>query len=137
MIRVVVDTNVFISAVLGGALGNMIDHWRAGDFTLLVTDAIVREYLTVLRRPKFALPSDVVDSIIGYVFHKAEFVTPTEQLRVIEADPHDNMFLEAAIAGNATWIVSGDRHLLDLGNYRHIPIITAREFLNRLKSEVS
>jgi predicted nucleic acid-binding protein len=52
--RVVIDTNVMVSAVLGGSVGAVLDHWRLGRFTLVVTDAIVREYLEVLRRPKFA-----------------------------------------------------------------------------------
>jgi len=119
--------------VLGGVLAAVIEHWRAGHFVLLVTDEIVHEYLVVLRRPKFALPVEVVDDIIGYVLHKAEFVTPSEHLRVIQVDPSDNKFLEAAIAGSADLIVSGDRHLLQFGAYRHIPIITAREFLARLE----
>lgn len=132
MMRIVLDTNVFVSAVMGGALGAVIDHWRAGHFTLVVTDEIVREYLTVLRRPKFGLPAEAIDDIVGYVFHKADFVLPDERLTVIQADPNDDKFLEAAVAGHAALIVSGDRHLLQLGVYRAIPIITARHLLDRL-----
>jgi putative PIN family toxin of toxin-antitoxin system len=137
MMRVVLDTNVFVSAMLGGALAAVIEHWQAGRFTLIVTDEIVGEYLAVLRRPKFGLPTDVVDAIIGYVFRKAEFVTPAERLRVVEADPKDDKFLEAAVAGEAVAIVSGDRHLSSLQAYRGIPVVTPREFLNRLASETS
>jgi len=132
--RVVIDTNVMVSGVLGGSVGAVLDHWRLGRFTLVVTDAIVGEYLEVLRRPKFALPPDVVDTIIGYVFHKAEFVYPSERVAVITADPKDNQFLEAAVAGNADSIVSGDQHLLSLGSFRGTPIITARGFLERLEA---
>jgi len=132
MMRIVLDTNVFVSAVLGGALRAVIDHWRAGRFTLIVTDEIVGEYLAVLRRRKFGLPNDVIDDIVGYVFRKAEFVTPVERLRVVEADPKDDKFLEAAVAGGAALLVSGDRHLSSLGAYRGIPVVSPREFLNRL-----
>jgi hypothetical protein len=133
MMRVVIDTNVFVSAVLGGKLASVLGAWQAGRFTLVVSVEVVREYLEVLRRPKFDLPADVVDSIAGYLFHRAEFVTPVERLSVVEVDPKDDRFLEAAVAGQATLIVSGDNHLLALRAFRHIPIISAREFLNRLE----
>jgi len=135
--RVVIDTNVFVSAVLGGALAEVLDRWQAGQFTLVVTDDIVREYLEVLRRPKFALPAGVIDTIVGYVFHKAEFFIPTEAVAAVSADPKDDRFLEAAIAGDADLIVSGDRHLLDLRSFRGTPIVTARDLLNRLQDKSS
>ena len=134
MTRLVLDTNVFVSAVLGATLAAVMDQWRAGRFTLIVTDEIVGEYLTVLRRSKFGLPPDVIDDIIGYVFRKARFVTPVERLRVIQADSADDKFLEAAVAGNAALIVSGDHHLLSLQAFRGMPIITPRELLDRLAS---
>ncbi|MBM4431927.1 MAG: hypothetical protein FJ026_16500 [Chloroflexi bacterium] len=60
---------------------------EAEHLTLLVSDEIVREYFEVLNRPKFILPSSVVDDLISYVLHKAEFVTPVERVRIVEADP--------------------------------------------------
>ncbi|MBM3239972.1 PIN domain-containing protein [Candidatus Poribacteria bacterium] len=56
-------------------------------------------------------------------------VTPTERIKVIEQDPDDNRILECAVEGNVNYIVSGDRHLLNLGRYRGIEIITISEFL--------
>ena len=129
--RVVLDTNVFVSAVLGGKLTPLLDHWRLGHFVLIATDEIVREYHDVLRRPKFDLPSSVVEDIIGFVFRRAEFIVPTEKVIVIQEDPKDNCFLEAAIAGAVDTIVSGDRHLLNLKAFRNIPIIAASTFLDR------
>ena len=136
MKRIVIDTNVFVSAVLGGTLKVVLDYWREKRFTLLVTDEIVREYLEVLRRPKFGLPGSVVDNIIAYIFHRAEFVTPIEKVHVVEADPKDNKFLEAALAGNADEIISGDGHLLNLQTFQQIPIITAHEFIESLKNQL-
>ena len=133
--RVVIDTNVFVSAVLGGKLVAVFEAWRARRFTLIVSDEIVHEYHQVLCRPKFGLPVSVVDDIIGYVLRRAEFAVTAESLQVIEADPTDNRFLEAALAGEASLVVSGDRHLLHLRMYRDIPIITARAFLDRLEDE--
>jgi len=79
----------------------------------------------------------VIDTIVGYVFHKAEFFIPTEAVAAVSADPKDDRFLEAAIAGDADLIVSGDRHLLDLRSFRGTPIVTARDLLNRLQDKSS
>ena len=51
--RIVPDTNIFISALLGGMLGVIVDKWKAGKFSLIITDAIAREYLDVINRSKF------------------------------------------------------------------------------------
>lgn len=130
--RVVLDTNVLVSAVLGGVLAKILDAWYAGRFTLLVNDEVLYEYRDVLSRPKFELTLDEVDGIVGYVFHHAEFVTVTRSLRVVESDPDDDKFLEVALAGRANLIVSGDRHLLALESYEHIPVIAGRAFLDGL-----
>ena len=66
----------------------------------------------------------------------AEFVMPEEHISVIQADPTDNKFIEAAIAGQVDLIVSGDKHLLELKEYKSIPFITAREFLDGLETAV-
>lgn len=132
--RVVLDTNVFISAVLGGKLGVVLDEWKAGKFTLIVTDSVAAEYIDVINRPKFKIPSDEIVGVTDYLLDTAEFVTSAEEIFAITADPTDNKFLEAAIAGQVDFIVSGDNHLLSLGTFREIPIITPRNFLNHLDS---
>lgn len=132
--RVVLDTNVFVSGVLGGALAEVITRWQAGEFTVVVSDEIAREYLEVLRRPKFGLPAEVIDDIGAYLLQNADFVTPTEVLHVVPDDPEDDKFIEAAVAGEAELLVSGDRHLLALRNYQDLSIVTARDFLERLAS---
>jgi putative PIN family toxin of toxin-antitoxin system len=135
MMRVVLDTNIFISAVLGGRLGVIIDDWKAGKFTLIITDAIAREYLDVINRPKFKIPKNEIIEATDYLLQTAEFVTPDEKISVIVADLTDNKFLEAAVAGKVNFIVSGDGHLLDLESFRDIPIITAKEFVTWLESQ--
>lgn len=110
--RVVLDTNVFVSMALGGTVGRINDAWKAGAFTLVVSDAIVSEYLDVLQRPKLHLTADIVSVLLARVQRKAEFVESTESVHAVEADPTDNKFLEAALAGQAIYVVSGDSHLL-------------------------
>lgn len=131
--RVVLDTNVFASSALGGQIGAINAAWRASQFTLIMSDVIFSEYIDVLSRPKLHLTAEIVSAIIARVQRKAEFVTSTEIITAVEADPTDNKFLEAALEGQADYVVSGDRHLLDLKTFRSIPILTAREFIERLK----
>lgn len=130
--RVVLDTNIFISAVLGGRLGIIIDEWKAGKFKLIVSEAIAREYLDVINRPKFKIPPAEILTATEYLLQNAEFVTPKEEIVVIVADPTDNKFLEAAVAGRVDYIVSGDAHILNLGSFGGISIIQAKNFIELL-----
>ena len=132
--RVVVDTNIIVSGYLGGALEAIIVAWKSGKFTLVVSDAIADEYHEVLKRPKFKIERAELDDFSALLLDKAEFVNPLETISAIVADPADNKFLEAAITGKVNLIVSGDNHLLELKTYGEIPIITARDFITRLKS---
>ena len=65
----------------------------------------------------------------------AEIVKPDISLHVITEDPDDNRVLECAAKGNADYIVTGDRHLLKLGSYEAIPIVTVRQFLDAVEAE--
>ncbi len=132
--RVVVDTNVLISAVLGGTLKVLVDAWKARKFTLVVSEPIVHEYLDVLNRPKFRLTPEEISATTDYLLTSAEFVTPQETVSAIEVDPTDNKFLDAALAASADYVVSGDAHILDFESFRGIPILTARKFIDRLSA---
>ena len=133
--RVVLDTNIFISMTLGGLVGKINDSWKSGKFTLVVSDEIVSEYLNVLQRPKFHLEAETVVAILGRIQRRADFVTPAIKIHWVEADPNDDKFLEAGLEGKADYIVSGDSHLLDLKIFRGIEFLSAREFIDRLERE--
>lgn len=134
MKRVILDTNIIISSVLGGALFLVLEKWDKENFTVIVTTDIVSEYFEVLNRPKFELTQETIDKITRYIYQFSEFVVPEEQIRFIKDDPKDDKFLEAAIAGKVDYIVSGDKHLLDLKEFRSIPIISGREFIDWLEA---
>jgi putative PIN family toxin of toxin-antitoxin system len=134
MKRVVLDTNIVISSVLGGALVLVLEKWNEQKFTVVVTTDVVSEYFEVLNRPKFRLKQETIDKITQYIYQFSEFVVPEEKIRFIEDDPKDDKFLEAAVTGKVDFIVSGDNHLLALQEFRAIPIITGREFLDWLKT---
>ncbi len=132
MKRVILDTNIIISSALGGALVLVLEKWDEGKFTVIVTTDVVSEYFEVLNRPKFKLTQETIDKITRYIYQFSEFVVPEEQIRFIEDDPKDDKFLEAAVAGKVDLIVSGDNHLLALKEFRSIPIVSGREFLDWL-----
>jgi putative PIN family toxin of toxin-antitoxin system len=105
---------------------------ESGKIQISHVRAIAREYLDVINRPKFKIPQIEIMTVTEYLLQNAEFVIPEEKIVVIVADPTDNKFLEAAVVGKVNYIVSGDGHLLDLGSFRDIPIITARDFIDLL-----
>jgi putative PIN family toxin of toxin-antitoxin system len=127
--RVVLDTNVLVSGLLGGTATEVIRWWRAGAFDLILSEEIRDEYAAVLNRPKFKLPPWVVQELLGHIRDQAEWIVQSSEIKAVARDPSDNKFLEAAVTGQADWLVSGDKDLLDLGEFDGIPIIPPREFL--------
>ncbi|HEY3269228.1 MAG TPA: putative toxin-antitoxin system toxin component, PIN family [Armatimonadota bacterium] len=129
--RVVVDTNVMVSALLSasGSPRKVVDHIRLHG-TFLASEETVAEIAAVLHRPKFLryiTPSERDDFIQTYTA-AAELVTVTERVEVCR-DARDDMFLEVALNGRADAIVSGDADLLDLNPFRGILILSPSEYL--------
>ncbi|MFA6035160.1 MAG: putative toxin-antitoxin system toxin component, PIN family [Myxococcota bacterium] len=131
--RAILDTNIFVSCLLGGKLEAILDSLKAGRFTIVVSDDIVSEYNEVLRRPKFGFTEADVDDVMAFIFNNAEFVVPSETFMAIPADPDDNKFIDAAVAGSIELIVSGDKHLLELASFRGSRVVSANAFLKLLK----
>lgn len=124
--RVVLDTNVFISGIFwSGNCGVIIALFRAESFLLITSEEILEEVERVLARFDQVLATQWND-----VLRKNSlFVTPAKKFDIVE-DPSDNKFIDAAIEGNADVIVTGDTALLRIGNYAGIKIISPKEFLN-------
>lgn len=130
--RAVIDTNIIVSAYLGGALEVILRSFKDEQFTMIASKAIVDEYFKVLKRPKFRFEYADLDDFASLLVNIAEFVTPAMAVTAVVSDPSDNIFLEAALAGKADYVVSGDAHLLELKTFGGIPILTAREFIELL-----
>jgi uncharacterized protein len=136
MTRVVADTNIFISALMfGGVPGSFLDLAFQG-FFLLITSSVLLDELDEKLRTKFELSSEDSDQVRGRLEAVSELVNTTETLTVIKDDPDDDRVLECAIAGRADYIVSGDRHLLKLGSYKGIHILSVREFIDAIQPRV-
>lgn len=142
MLRVVLDTNVFVSSLLTkrGATAQVLAAWRDRRFLLLTSPAIIAEIQRVLRYPhirgRYGITEGDIDALTE-LLQKDALVVPgaAPVAGVIPADVTDEMFLACAVDGQADFIVSGDRHLLELRTYRDVPVLTVREFLDWLGGE--
>lgn len=134
--RVVVDTNVFISAVFfGGTPGRLLDMWRNGSLELVLTPEILAEYEDVVHRLRDRYPGVDPDPIVHLVVRRGTFVQPAPMAGGVCADRDDDKFLAAALGGRTRMVVSGDAHLLGVSGYREIEILTPSTFLKRYGGE--
>jgi putative PIN family toxin of toxin-antitoxin system len=134
MISIVPDKNIFISAYLrGGNPLRVLQAAHVGRIRMLTTEAILSELTEVLMRPKFQPDFEGrgvrIEDEIAALRTIMILITPTPIPTQATVDPEDQQFLECAVAGKADYIVSGDRHLLDLTTYQNIPILTPAQFL--------
>ena len=128
--RVVLDTNVLISAVLFG--GKPRDVFRLaiqGRIDAFTSPTLNREFREVLSRPKFKLTAEDCFLIYKEIETVIMMVFPKISVTVIRSDTDDNAVLECALEARANTIVSGDPHLLDLAEFKDTEIVTPAAFL--------
>jgi putative PIN family toxin of toxin-antitoxin system len=142
MLRVVLDTNVFVSSLLvkEGVPAQVMDAWRDRRYVLVISPAIIAEMRSTLNYPrirrKYGITDEDVEGLIVLIQHDALLVPGEADVAgAIPADPTDEKILACALDGRADLIVSGNLHLLDLVQYQGIPILNARQFLERLTAE--
>ena len=138
MIRAVLDASVFVSAAIRpeGPPGRIVERFlRAEAFTLVLSDAIVDESMRALAYPKVRRclrpgldPAQWMEDLVVL----ADFVLDVPQVTSVSEDPDDDKCLAAAVAGRASFVVTGDPHLLTVGEYEGVRIITPRVFLGFL-----
>lgn len=132
--RAVVDTNVFVSAILSRSSppGRILDAWEGRKFQIVISDELFAELERVMSRPRIIRrvqkPSSQIAEFLSMIRTRAEVVRPQERLDVVQQDPSDNRVLEAAVEGQADYIVSGDQHLLALGSFEGIEIVSPARF---------
>ena len=139
--RVVLDVNVLVSAVISGhgSPAKILDLWERGNFDLLISSIILEELERVIHYPKiqesYRLSDELVERFLALISGQAISVSPSENITIVNKDPSENRYLECAVAGNAAYIVTGDRHLLDLKEYRGVVILQPVGFLALLELE--
>ena len=133
--RAVLDTNIIVSRFLSSAgfPALIVALWEKGLFELVLTEAILAEYERVLAyasvQSRHRMTHDEIAQVISDFRSFAIVVESMETLDVVVDDPSDNRFLEAAVAGGCEYIVSGDPHLLRVGEYRGITILPPAAFV--------
>jgi putative PIN family toxin of toxin-antitoxin system len=130
--NVVVDTNVFVSAVFfGGVPGRILDFWKRGQMDLLMSEQILSEYVDVLRRLAARYPRVDPDPIVSLVVKRGVFIQPSNLSERVCVDPDDDKFIAAAIGGNATVVISGDQHLVAVSGVRGVEVMRPADFAAR------
>jgi uncharacterized protein len=134
VLRVVADTNIYISALnFGGVPDQVLALARRGVIAMFFSKPILQEIEGVLNG-KFQWPPNRTRDALVAIAEIAKEVRPTERVTVIEKDDPDNRVLECALAAEAKIIVSGDSHLRELGSFRRIRILSPRMFVDSFAS---
>lgn len=140
--RIVVDTNVWVSGLLWkGPAWELLRLAEAGVVQICVAPSMLTELVDVLSyerfHPRLAKLGLTPDELLAYAVNLSVIyqVPESEEEPLVVADPDDDIFLRCAVAAQASCVVSGDSHLLALGKYANIPILSIRDFLARVHRE--
>lgn len=131
--KVVVDTNVFISGVFfGGPPRGVLAAWRDNRIELVVSDEIIDEYVRVTERLSARFPRVDAGPALRLLAAFATLVSATPLPEPVCADRDDDKFLACAVAARARYVVSGDRALLATSPYRNVNVIRPRDFMDNV-----
>lgn len=132
--RVVIDTSVLVSGLIRpqGPPGEVLGALRDGKYTSLYTHETIMEVVEVLGRDffrtKYHIQTEDIEILVSLIRLRGEAVVPAQKITDCR-DPKDNKFLEAAVGGEADYLVSGDEDLLRMNPYRSVPVLNPVEFL--------
>ncbi|RZJ98849.1 MAG: putative toxin-antitoxin system toxin component, PIN family [Flavobacterium sp.] len=130
--RVIVDTNLWISFLLTKDFSTLDKLFTDGSMTLLFSQELLDEFIEVARRPKFKKYFSLSDlqGLLQELNSHAEFITVTSTVDACR-DPKDNFLLSLAVDGKATYLITGDKDLLDLRNFEETKMVTIAAYLSR------
>ena len=132
--KLVLDTNIFISSFFwGGNPRKIMTRVIDGEDILFVSNEILQEVFFVMARPKFNVSRFQIIRFIDSIEEIACCVKSIGTIQGICRDSDDDKILECAVLGNVDFIISGDNDLLFLKFFRGIPIITASEYIDKVK----
>lgn len=144
MLKVVFDTNMFVSGLLvkSGPPARALDAWRERRYVVAISPAIISEIRAVLNyariRRKYAVTDGDVSQLAALLEGDALLVPGSADVAgSVPDDPADEKILACAVEARADLVVTGDHHLLDLREYKGIAIVTVYEFLERLSGNTT
>jgi putative PIN family toxin of toxin-antitoxin system len=132
--KVVIDTNLFVSSFLEGNPRRTIDLWKKGKIILCLSKDILEEYINVLQRVGLK-DEDEIEELLS-LFGKGVnivFTAKTPRIMALETDPDDDKFIECAVALKAEIVITGDKALRAINEYGEIKILTPQQFLKYFK----
>lgn len=132
--KVVIDTNLFVSSFFGGNPRKIIDYWKKGKIILCLSKDILDEYIDVLQTVGLK-DEDEIEELLS-LFAKGMnilFTAKTPRIISVEADPDDDKFIECAVALKAEVIITGDKALQTVGEHAGVKILTPQEFSRTYK----
>lgn len=133
--RVVLDTNVFVSGVFfTGPPYKILEAWRDGKLQLVVTQEILEEYRRVGEALAEQFPGAKLRPMIEWVTMNAEVFPSQTMPEPVSGDPDDDKFIACALISRCKLIVSGDRHLLKISGYRGVRVLKPSQFITQLLS---
>lgn len=134
MLRVVLDTNVLLSAIVcNGKPRKLFQMGIDGKYKILISKETLDELSEVIQRPKFKMTREGIVRIVSALMETGENVRIISNFEVINNDLDDNIIINTAYDGNADYIVSGDKDIKDLKNFKKIKIVSVDEMLKILK----
>jgi len=131
-VRIVLDTNVFISGVFfSGPPFRILQAWRDRRIRIALSEEILQEYQRVAKMLAAKYPGVNPDSILEMLSVEADLFSPPDSPHPVCQAKADDKFLACALAAGTKTVVSGDRHLLKVNGYRSIQVLKPQEFLQR------
>jgi len=134
--KVVIDTNIWISYLLGGLLSELDEWILSKEVIIVVSEKMLKEFNKVITRPKFKtiFTTQRIKELLSLLDNYADLVSPTQRTDVCR-DAKDNFLLEVALEGKVDYLVTGDDDLLALESFHDIQIINPKYFRHVLRSK--
>lgn len=138
MFRIVLDTNVIISAIISSqsAPAKILDFWKEDKFAIITSPEIMEEVAEVIFRPIIKKHRKISDEeaieLLAELQENSIYITPVSKVKFVKDDPADDKFVHAAIDGKADYLISGDKHLLKLHSVKKCQIVTPQNFVEIL-----
>jgi len=131
--KAVIDTNVFVSGIFfAGPPSRILRAWMDEKIKIAVSEEIIEEYRRVIVALSDKLRQVDIDYIFELLLIEAEVVKSYSLKEAVCKDPDDDKFLACAVASKSGYIISGDRHLLEIGKYFNTVIVTPRYFIDNI-----
>jgi putative PIN family toxin of toxin-antitoxin system len=133
MVRVVVDTNVLVPALTNNGKSRKLVLKLLNAHTVILSRQMLAELADVLARGKFSITSSQIDRFLSTLVGNCKIVQDNRRFKVVSEDPDDDMILNAAYAGKADYVVTGDKHLLALARFKKTRIVTVNQMLETIE----